>query len=73
VSGYCTLPRPKDWPCACRVNIKSYFDRSALECHACGMPVTGEESVRMLFPDAQPARKETFDAAAHRSFMKSLG
>lgn len=71
MSGYCTLPRPKDWPCGCRVNVKSYFDKSALECHACGLRVTGDERVRMLFGDG--AKAETFDAEAHRRFIKSLG
>jgi hypothetical protein len=60
---------PANWPCRCGVELCASHAYPELSCPACGVVVSGANLLKL---DLSPKRK-TFDADAHRRFMKSLG
>ena len=62
------IPRPPGFPCNCEVEVHSLPDRAKLICTRCGKAVEGMELAMLLMAP----KPKTFDADAHRNFMKSL-
>lgn len=64
------ISRPAGFPCACKGNVWVSHDTPTLECMACGKTVEGVELLKL---DLAKPKKQTFDADAHRDFMRGLG